>query len=173
MQSTNLAVCPAELRAVDANAATLWGVFLKRVGLHLNSRGEVIENDGRRADMRMRWTTLAGINTTRTGAGMQRSLLFPSAKAEHLAFGPSVKNIDFAKTATMSVRTERRTDARIANARKQSEQVGLLASVVLIARRSTSIKSARKNTSITRPKRHVRFAATNRNGSLSSRSTGQ
>ncbi len=51
MQSTNLAVCPAELRAVDANAATLWGVFLKRVGLHLNSRGEVIENDGRRADI--------------------------------------------------------------------------------------------------------------------------
>jgi hypothetical protein len=51
MQSTNLAVCPAELLAVDANAATLWPVFLKRVGLHFNSRGEVIENDGHRADI--------------------------------------------------------------------------------------------------------------------------
>lgn len=48
---SNLAVCPKELLAVDPNAAILWTVFLKRVGLHLNGRGEVIENDGRRADI--------------------------------------------------------------------------------------------------------------------------
>lgn len=47
----NLAVCPEGLKALDPNAVTLWAVFLKRVGLHVNSRGEVIENDGRRADI--------------------------------------------------------------------------------------------------------------------------
>jgi hypothetical protein len=51
MQPTNLAVCPAELLAVDANAEKLWTVFLKRIGLHFNTRGEVIENDGRRAEI--------------------------------------------------------------------------------------------------------------------------
>jgi len=49
MDQGNLAVCPEALKPVDPNAETLWPVFLKRVGLHFNSRKEVIENDGHRA----------------------------------------------------------------------------------------------------------------------------
>ena len=48
---SNLAVCPNELVSLDSNAIILWPSFLKRVGLHLNRSGEVIENDGHRADI--------------------------------------------------------------------------------------------------------------------------
>jgi hypothetical protein len=37
--------------------------------------------------MRMRWTTLTGTSTTKTGAVMQRSLLYPWAKSGRLVSG--------------------------------------------------------------------------------------
>jgi hypothetical protein len=43
METINLAVCPAEVSTLDANAMTLWPVLLKKVGVTV-SRGEHIED---------------------------------------------------------------------------------------------------------------------------------
>lgn len=51
MTTVNLAECPIELLALDPNAEILWPIFLKRVGLHFNAAGRVIEDEGRRADI--------------------------------------------------------------------------------------------------------------------------
>ena len=51
MKEINLSVCPNEVSAVDPNARVLWPIFLRKVGLHINSSGAVIENEGRRADI--------------------------------------------------------------------------------------------------------------------------
>ena len=50
-ESSNLAVCPQGLVQVDPYAERRWPVLLTKVGLHLDARGQVIENDGRRADI--------------------------------------------------------------------------------------------------------------------------
>lgn len=42
-EKVNLAVCPPEILAVDANAATLWPVLLRKVGITI-SKGEHIED---------------------------------------------------------------------------------------------------------------------------------
>jgi hypothetical protein len=54
---TNLSVCPVELTAVDPNAPVLWAILLKRVGLHLDRLGDVIEDGGKRADIVRRFAT--------------------------------------------------------------------------------------------------------------------
>ena len=41
----NLAACPPEILAVDANAETLWRVLLRKVGITI-SKGEHIEDRG-------------------------------------------------------------------------------------------------------------------------------
>jgi hypothetical protein len=50
-ERSNLAVCPQGLIQVDPHAERRWPVLLTKVGLHLDARGQVIENDGRRADI--------------------------------------------------------------------------------------------------------------------------
>lgn len=70
----NLAVCPPEICAVDHNAAELWPIFLRKVGLHFNAAGEIIENDGHLADVVRRFGVpslaqrLAGKTTERDRA---------------------------------------------------------------------------------------------------------
>ncbi|MGH9684460.1 MAG: hypothetical protein ACRD4S_12730 [Candidatus Acidiferrales bacterium] len=50
-RTPNLVSCPPELSALDPNAKTLWLIFLKRVGFHIDGQGDVIENETRRADI--------------------------------------------------------------------------------------------------------------------------
>lgn len=46
-----LSQCPDPLKALDPNAELFWPLFLKRTGLHIDARGNVIEEIGHRADI--------------------------------------------------------------------------------------------------------------------------
>lgn len=48
-EGLGLAVCPDEIRALDPNAESLWPIFLRRISLHFDSRGAIIEDEGRQA----------------------------------------------------------------------------------------------------------------------------